>query len=1063
MTELLPWLGPFGDPTQRIFGPFLLGSLLLAAILGRGALAELLALRTWRHPSSVLDVQLLLVKGLARAAGLLPAAGSAVAGTVVVVHGLQRAFGEPGWTLAPGAVTAAYTIVLFVAWDASRYALHRLLHGVPALWALHQVHHSAEVLTPLTFYRTHPVESFLYDLRGVLVTAVVAGAFVWAFGADVRPASLLGVHAVGFAFNLLGGNLRHSAVWLRYPARIEGWLISPAQHQLHHVGRAGRNYGAWLAIWDRLGGTLARAGEARDGAFGLPEGERNHAPDDLIGALLGPLRGLARRRARVGLVAGLLLVSAPAGARGGEVDREDEGEDAPEDGGEDDPGDEGADADEGGGGAAPEVSDTVQIVDRRRGLPRVAGSAHTVDEEDLERRENDDIHRVLAVVPGVYVRGEDGYGLRPNIGLRGANSDRSAKVTLLEDGVLLGPAPYSAPAAYYFPLATRMVGVEVFKGPAATRHGPQTIGGAINLQTRGIPDGPDGGVDAAIGRDVTRKLHGWAGASGARWGFLAEGVHLASDGFKTLGDGEPTGFEKNEIMVKARVNSPRSLPSRQALEIKLGYANERSWETYLGVTDADFAADPTRRYVSSSLGFMAWQRTQVEAAWSARFGDALDLRVVGYHHLLDRSWRKLNRFRSGPDPGDVLAHPDAGSASVYAGILRGEVDSLDPDQALMIGTNHRVFHSGGIQALAHWRASRGIVRSELEVGLRLHGDQIEREHTEDPYLMLEGRLVPEGRDTELVVSNRGRALALAVHAHEDFGVGPLRVLPGVRVEVVRTDFLDRSTGEEAEATRAVVLPGLGVHVQPTDWLSVLGGVHRGYSPVAPGQAPATLPETSWNVEAGARFGHRGFRAEAIGFFNEYENLTGQCTFSAGCTGADLDTQHNAGRVHVYGLEALVAQTIYLPRGLRLAGTLTYTWTGSQFATSFVSEHPQFGRVQEGDHLPYVPEHQGSARLAFLGPRGSVEAVVTGQGDMRDTAGQGPIADEDAIRGHVLLDLAGEVNVWGPVTLYATLSNVTNATYMVGRRPFGARPGRPFHAMVGIKVRGLPPLPRPAAG
>ncbi|MEM6732831.1 MAG: TonB-dependent receptor plug domain-containing protein, partial [Myxococcota bacterium] len=110
---------------------------------------------------------------------------------------------------------------------------------------------------------------------------------------------------------------------------------------------------------------------------------------------------------------------------------------------------------------------------------RIAGSAHRVEDDALERWEYDDAGRLLKQVPGVYVRDEDGYGLRPNIGLRGANSDRSRKVVLMEDGVLFAPAPYSASAAYYFPIVTRVTGLEVFKGPAAIRYGPNTIGGAV--------------------------------------------------------------------------------------------------------------------------------------------------------------------------------------------------------------------------------------------------------------------------------------------------------------------------------------------------------------------------------------------------------------------------------------------------------------------------------------------------------------------------------------------------------------------------------------------------------
>src|SRR5207253_11507925 len=118
---------------------------------------------------------------------------------------------------------------------------------------------------------------------------------------------------------------------------------------------------------------------------------------------------------------------------------------------------------------------------------RTAGSAHVITEKRLEVFRYDDPTAILAQVPGIYSRGEDGMGLRPNIGLRGVNPDRSKKVTLLEDGILFGPAPYSAPAAYFFPLMTRMQSVRILKGPAAIQHGPQTVGGSLELITRDIP------------------------------------------------------------------------------------------------------------------------------------------------------------------------------------------------------------------------------------------------------------------------------------------------------------------------------------------------------------------------------------------------------------------------------------------------------------------------------------------------------------------------------------------------------------------------------------------------
>jgi sterol desaturase/sphingolipid hydroxylase (fatty acid hydroxylase superfamily) len=305
-------LAAVASPDKRVFWPFLLSALAIAwatrasqAPAGQrhpgAVLRWLFSPRVWWHPSSRMDLRLMLLRGALRALLVAPWMVSALALAKAVVLALDAAFGAGRVTALPGwAVTTAYTLTAFVAWDFSRYLLHRLAHEVPLLWRFHQVHHSAEVMTPWTLYRSHPVEGLLFTLRGVLTTGVVAGGFFHLFGPAAMQADFWGVNALFVVANLVGANLRHSHVWLSYGARLERWLISPAQHQLHHSDRPehfDRNYGAWLAIWDRIGGSLLTTTSTPQRLrFGLPADQLNHDPRSAWSALAGPLGWRRPRR-----------------------------------------------------------------------------------------------------------------------------------------------------------------------------------------------------------------------------------------------------------------------------------------------------------------------------------------------------------------------------------------------------------------------------------------------------------------------------------------------------------------------------------------------------------------------------------------------------------------------------------------------------------------------------------------------------------------------------------------------------------------------------------------------
>jgi Fe(3+) dicitrate transport protein len=1030
MTEDRAWrvldtlAAPLLDPGSRTWAPALaVGALVAAWTLHRqGGLTAtaVFAPDRWAHPSTRLDLQLLVLRRLLRLFAV--GGGLALSLGVAVARGWTDLVGPPPALDWPEpAVIAAYTVALFVAWDLSRYLLHRAMHEVPALWELHQVHHSAEVLTPLAFHRIHPLEGALYGLRGAVVTGVVAGLAWWACGRSPAPLTVLGVHAMGLGLNVTLGNLRHSHIWLTFPPSVEAWLISPAQHQLHHSADPadhGCNYGTWLALWDRLGGTWrpATTPPARLGVHAP-----NHDPHDLVSALIQPALAAARRL--VPLAAALALVG-PARAQ----------EPAP------------------AAPAEPEVApaeedDLEVIVESRGGLPRVAGSAYVIDAEELERQELDDIQRVLVRVPGVYVRTEDGYGLRPNIGMRGGSSDRSAKIALLEDGIPLAPAPYAAPAAYYFPMTTRLTGVEVIKGPAAIRHGPQTIGGAINLLTRPVPTGSAGQLDAGAGLYHTFKLHGWAGTGTDRGGLVAEAVHLGTRGFKQLDGGGDTGFDREEAMLKARVALDAA--RRHALELKAGYSRERSNETYVGLAAEDFAATPLRRYAATALDQMNAQRSQFELRWTAQLSDAVELRTTAWHHYLDRTWARLDGFADGPALHGLLSQTDPDPA--WLDVLRGDADSLTPESQLDQVSNHRRYHTGGGQTVLRWRATAGKVTSQLEVGLRLMADDVRRVHTSDRFAMTSGTLVPTGAATELLLDSRTSALAFAAHVHEDLAIGPLRLLPGLRAEVIRT-----SADDDEAVTRAIALPGVGVLVDATPWLSLLGGVHRGFSPLAPGEAVDARPETAWNSELGARVNTGSTQGELVGFLSAYDNLTGQCTLSGGCSQQDLDRQLDGGAAFVWGTELLITHRQLLPAHLALVGQLSYTWTGSAFRTGFVSDFPQFGTVDPGDHLPYVPEHQGGVRLTLEHRWGSATIAASFVSPLRDVAGQGPIPVESRIPTTAVLDLAADARITRAVSAYLSITNLTNTPWLASLRPAGARSLAPIQGMLGVKLTAPPP-------
>lgn len=168
----------------------------------------------------------------------------------------------------------ALTVSLFLVDDFLRWYLHYLLHKIPELWEFHKVHHSAEVLNFATSERIHPLEIVFSSFCAAIALGIVNGLFIAFFGDQLTVQTVFGANALLFVFNVLGGVLRHSPVWISFGPAVERWVISPAMHQIHHSNdprHYNKNMGGSLSVWDRVFGTIHIPNGREVEGFGIGE------------------------------------------------------------------------------------------------------------------------------------------------------------------------------------------------------------------------------------------------------------------------------------------------------------------------------------------------------------------------------------------------------------------------------------------------------------------------------------------------------------------------------------------------------------------------------------------------------------------------------------------------------------------------------------------------------------------------------------------------------------------------------------------------------------------------
>jgi sterol desaturase/sphingolipid hydroxylase (fatty acid hydroxylase superfamily) len=278
---LQPLFEEFANPQKRIFVGYLASAVLLALIWlciaerasAKTAIKKIFDKNVWLSTSSLADFKIILVNRVVMSGTAAALISQITISTFLykLLHGQTLIEPLALHFTSAGTVAVLFTVFFFVIDDFSRFYVHRLMHRIPVLWAFHQVHHSAETMTPFTIFRTHPIEGLIFALRTSIVQGIVISIFLFLFGSKVDLITVFGASAGVVIFHSLGSNLRHSHIKIRYPRAIELFFISPGQHQIHHSTEKrhfDKNFGVALAVWDLIFGSLLHS-ESQIHKFGL--------------------------------------------------------------------------------------------------------------------------------------------------------------------------------------------------------------------------------------------------------------------------------------------------------------------------------------------------------------------------------------------------------------------------------------------------------------------------------------------------------------------------------------------------------------------------------------------------------------------------------------------------------------------------------------------------------------------------------------------------------------------------------------------------------------------------
>ncbi len=704
---------------------------------------------------------------------------------------------------------------------------------------------------------------------------------------------------------------------------------------------------------------------------------------------------------------------------------------------------------------------TTSVVGDTERLFRLAGSAAYLDEKVIRDQNYTNLNRVVARVPGVFARDETGTGFFPNLSIRGADGVRMDRTTIMEDGVLMSPAPYSAPSAYYSPKVGRMRGLEILKGSSQVKYGPNTTGGVVNFLSTEIPEEETTYLKFTLGTDTDILAHAYYGntiqTSNGEIGFLLEMFYDASDGFRdiqaTPGNPNPRDTSHSLIEPMFKLSWSPDTAMKQKFEFKYGYSELDANESYLGQTDSDARANPDRRYSGSRFDNFYSQHHRTSFKYQFAPTNDLSFEAIAYYNQFSRNWYKLNKVGAGRTSlHNVLGDPN-GFATEF-GILNG--NTAGP---LDVKANNRDYESYGFQLAGRYEFEAWNQGHKLDFGTRIHRDKIRRfQHADQYNIDATGAVVSvneryRGPDRE---GNRLQtADAISFWIEDEIDFGRLKLKPGVRYEYVDQYHADYAAGTTFDGSIDYVAPGIGFTYDISDDNIVYGGVYKGASLPGPRAhlKDGVDLEKSIGYEIGLRHRTGKMNAEVALFYTDYSNII------SSDAGLGDTSSTNAGEAEVYGVEASISYDLADNDSFRVPIYATATLTSAKLenALSEGGEGDIYSGGVAGARIPYIPEFQGSFGAGFeMGKWGAnLDASYIGTSfgtALEDNAVAGSSSRNGKVGGGFIVDLSGSYQVSESMKLVGGLSNLFDERFISSRLPEGARSNQGRAAYVGFEVK-----------